>query len=157
MSSLSGVSNVLDQVRLILQERGVEYELDTDAELRIAYGSAHVGLRVRDFQGATVIVVKSRVLTEVPVEGESECFVLRSLNDRNRSLPFGKFYLDAAAREVIAEYEIVGDHLQDAELMNAVVSVARMADDHDDLMQEEFRGGRRAVDRAGEDEAAQPF
>jgi hypothetical protein len=39
--------------------------------------------------------------------------------------------------------------LQDEELLSAVGSVARTADEHDDALQDDFGTGLRASDRAG--------
>jgi hypothetical protein len=37
--------------------------------------------------------------------------------------------------------------LQDSEFMNALTTVARLADDHDDVLVRELGHGRRAADR----------
>ena len=87
---------------------------------------------------------KARV---VSLTDEEEFRLLRSLNERNRTLPYGKFFFDAAAGEIHVEYELLGDELQDAEFVNALTTVARLADDHDDVLMDEVGHGRRAADR----------
>jgi Putative bacterial sensory transduction regulator len=69
------------------------------------------------------------------------------LNERNRTLPYGKFFFDPAAGEIHVEYELLGDDLQESEIINALTTVARLADDHDDVLVGELGHGRRAADR----------
>jgi hypothetical protein len=148
---------VLEEVRLILQRRGVGYVEAAGGTLHIQYGSAEARIGFRRAADATIVTVSSVVLDHVQVEGDTELRLLRSLNDRNRRLPFGKFFLDLESGELVIEYEILGDELDEPELMTALVAVASLADDHDDLIQEEFETGRRAAERHGWDEVSRPF
>lgn len=148
---------VVEQVRLILQARGIEYHVSPSHEIHIDYGSARVEVAFRSAAGETIIRVLALVLDELEIDDEVEFRILRSLNDRNRTLPFGKFVLDRERAEVQVEYEILGDHLQDPEFMTALTAVAGLADDHDDLLQSEFGTGRRAADRHGRGEAVRIF
>jgi Putative bacterial sensory transduction regulator len=156
-SALSQVDEVAEQVRLTLQRRGVRFEEPANGRFRIQHGSADVDVEVRSSAGATVIKTSALVLDAMDADSETELRVLRSLNDRNRALPYGKFWFDAEKGEVAVEYDMLGDHLQDPELMTALVSIAGLADDHDDLLQEELGTGRRAADRAGRDVAPPQF
>ena len=144
-------------MRLILQGRGIAYTMTPSQELKIDYGSAEAVVGFRASAGETVIIASALVLDELHLDDALEFRMLRSLNDRNRTLPFGKFVLDREAGEVRVEYEILGDHLQDPEFMTALGAVAGLADDHDDLLQREFGTGRRAADRHGRTDAARTF
>ena len=130
-----------------LIDRGIRFERREDAALRIPHGSAEVLVDFDDLAGGTVIRVSALVLDELDLAPEDEPSALRALNDRNRSVRFAKFMLDAGATSVRLEYDLLGDYLQPEELINAVTAVAQMADDHDELLREELGGGRRAADR----------
>lgn len=149
--------HVVDQVRLILQSRGIQYEVLPEGVLKIDYGSAETIISFRWSAGETVILVSSRVLEDLSIDDALEFRILRSLNDRNRTLPFGKFMLDRESASVSVEYEILGDHLQDPEFMTALSAVAVLADDHDDLLQQEFGTGRKAAERRGRPDAIRSF
>jgi hypothetical protein len=141
------VGSTLDLARLALQAHGVAYEIETGDRLAIDYGSARLTIVVRRVGDSTVMRVSACVVDAVSVSGEAELRLLRSLNERNRTLPYGKFFLDAATGEIHVEYELLGDDLQESELMNALTTVARLADDHDDVLVGELGHGRRAADR----------
>ena len=130
-----------------LIERGIRFERRNDAALRIPHGSAEVLVDIDDLAGGTVIRVSALVLDELELAPEEESTALRALNDRNRSVRFAKFVLEQGAGSITLEYDLLGDYLQPEELINAVTAVARMADDHDDLLRAELGGGRRAADR----------
>lgn len=147
----------IEQVRLILQARGIRYEENRGNSLTIQYGSAEAQIGFRRTGDATVIALSSIVLDEVVLDSDRELHLLRSLNDRNRRLPFGKFFLDGERGELVVEYEILGEDLSEVELMTALVAVASLADDHDDLIQDEFDTGRRASERHGRGEVARSF
>ena len=83
-------------------------------------------------------MISACVLDEVDLATRTSSALLRSLNERNRSLPYGKFFFDRPRGEIQVEYELLGDHLQDAEFMNALTTVAELADDHDDLLKQEL-------------------
>jgi hypothetical protein len=130
-----------------LIERGIRFERRADAAIRIPHGSAEVLVDVDDLAGGTVIRVSALVLDELELAPEQESTALRALNDRNRSVRFAKFLLEQGSGCITLEYDLLGDHLQPEELINAVTAVAQMADDHDDLLREELGAGRRAADR----------
>ena len=149
------LDEVTQQVRLTLHERGIDY-VRLDGALLVHYGSADVEIAFRSDTGTT-IDVSSCVLDELELTPEREIQILRSINDRNRSLRFGAFHLDAEERKLYVRYELVGDFLQPEELMNALTAIAHVADDHDDLMMREFGTGRRGSDRAGRAEVVPAF
>ena len=141
------VASTIELARLNLQSHGLAYELEADDRLGIDYGSARLTVVVRRTGESSVMHVSACVLDAIAVSGDEELRLLRSLNERNRTLPYGKFFLDLAAGEIHVEYELLGDYMQDEEFMNALTTVARLADDHDDVLKAELGHGRRGADR----------
>jgi hypothetical protein len=149
---------LVEVVRLILQRRGIDYDMTSTDEIRVRHGSADVCLSFSAGAGRSVISLSADVLSDCRVDApEDHHRVLRSLNDRNRSLQFGKFFLDEDRAAIVLRYELLADHLQDEELLNGLVAVAQAADDHDDLLLSEFRTGLRASDRSGREPTEQAF
>jgi hypothetical protein len=134
-------------VEAALAERGIRFERRSGPVLHIPHGSAEVMVGFDDLAGATVIRVSAVVLDELGLSTDAEPAALRALNDRNRSVRFAKFVLEPGGGDIRLEYDLLGDYLQPEELINAVTSVAQMADDHDDLLRQELGSGRRAADR----------
>jgi hypothetical protein len=141
------VSSTIELARLALQAHGLSYEIEADDRLAIDYGSARLAIVVRRTGESSVMRVSACVVDAVVVSDDDEFRLLRSLNERNRSLPYGKLFFDRAAGEIHIEYELLGDDLQDSEFMNALTTVARIADDHDDILVGELGHGRRADER----------
>ena len=102
--------------------------------------------------------MRAVVLCDVATaDQEAEIRLLRSLNDRNARLQYGRFFYEPDQRRIIHDFQILGSDLQPAELMNGLVSVARTADEHDDLLREELGTGARASDLAGRGDAGASF
>lgn len=139
--------SVVELVEGILTDRELRFSRESGPIFRLPHGSAQVSLEFDDLGGGSVIRVSALVLDELEQNGDDDLSALRAVNDRNRTLRFGKFIWDAEKREIRLEYNLLGDWLQPEELMNALTSVAQMADAHDDLLQEELGSGRRAADR----------
>lgn len=141
------MQSLVDEVRLVLQRHGVEYDALSPDELRIHHGSADVQLTCST--GArSVVSLSSDVLSECDIREDGRLRALRGLNDRNRSLSFGKFFYDEEARTIVLRYDLLADHMQDEELLHALYAVAQTADDHDDLLQSELGTGLRASERS---------
>lgn len=140
-------ASLADFVEETFRERDLGFDREIGPCFRLPHGSAEVILEFDDLGGGAVIRVSAVVLDELDVDEEREEVALRALNDRNRSLRFGKFTWESATRQIRLEYDLLGDYLQPEELMNAVAAVARLADDHDDLLRDELGSGRRASDR----------
>jgi Putative bacterial sensory transduction regulator len=141
------VASTIDLARLALQAHEIGYDVEAGDRLGIDYGSARLTIVVRRIGESSVMRFSACVVDAVSVSGDGEVRLLRSLNERNRTLPYGKFFFDPTAGEIHLEYELLGDDLQDSEFMNALTTVARLADDHDDVLVRELGHGRRAADR----------
>lgn len=146
---------LFDKVRQILAEREIEFQ-ESSGQILVHHGSAEVAITVSEEQAT--IGMSAVVLYEVELgDAEDETRVLRSLNDRNARLQYGRFYYDPDARRIVHDIRILGSHLQPPELMNGLISVARTADEHDDLLYAELGTGVRAADHTGRSEAPVPF
>ena len=145
----TAIDRTIDQARLVLQGRGLGYELVGDDCLEVGYGSAVLSIAVKAMGDSTVMLITACVLDHVMLDDdEAEFALLRGLNERNRVVPYGKFFFDRPRGEIHVEYELLGDHLQDEEFLNALTTVAELADKHDDFLQQELAGGRRATERS---------
>jgi hypothetical protein len=141
------VASAVDIARLTLQSHDIAYEVEADDRLAIHYGSARLSVLIRRTGESAVIRMSACVLDEVAVQGDEELRFLRSLNERNRTLSYGKFFYVARQGEIHVEYEILADDVQRSEFMNALTTVARLADDHDEILLRELGQGRRVGDR----------
>jgi hypothetical protein len=155
---LEQMSSDLDEtVRMVLQQRAIEHYLGPTGVVTIPYGSAEIRVETRVAAGQSIVSVTADVLSEIGTDEQLELPVLRAMNERNRSAPFGRFSYDLERGTIVAEYEILAGSMQDEELMNAVTAVARLADDHDDVLQSELGVGLRASDRLGREPVHQGF
>jgi hypothetical protein len=148
---------IVDVLRLMMQRRGVRYELLAPDEFLVQHGSAEVRVTFRRSSAGGVIALSAEVLSDCDIQPGDELRVLRSLNERNRAVEFGKFFLDEHFRTVVLRHEILGDHLQDEELLHALGALARTADDQDDALQDDFGTGLRASDRGGQSPVGPAF
>lgn len=136
-------SQVHRNVAAILDHNGLPHSPE-DEGFAVRFSSAllHVGLsRI----GAQVIItLRAPVLREVPHQRRAE--LLDVLNGLNRETHFGKWAFYDGERLVALEYDLLGDYLQEDELMTAIAALARVADQQDDLLQQRF-GGHRAYEQ----------
>ena len=144
---MAGTVEILGFVENTLTERAIRYALSDGPTVSVPHGSAEVSIEFDDLGGSTVVRVSAVVLDELDLRDGDDAGALRAINDRNRTLRFGKFVLEADSRRITLEYDLLGGFLQPEEVVNAVTSVAQMADEHDDRLLRELGSGRRAVDR----------
>lgn len=130
------------QIEGILEGNGLGWT-EEGGDVFLRFNSALVRIGLADWGTQTLIQIRSNVLTRLD-RGEAAS-ILRAVNRLNCETSFGKwaFYEDEAT--LCLEYDLLADHLQEAELMTALAAVARLADSHDDGLQVVL-GGRRAFD-----------
>lgn len=141
---------IIEQVHGILGRAEIGFVLGQD---RVSYlvpvpgGSAAVLIEFHDWgRDQTMISLRSEVLVEVEVGEDNRVQVLEHLNALNQASLFGRFHLDADMSTVVLQHDLLGDHLQSDELINALFTVGVLADDADDQLLREFGSGKRAVD-----------
>jgi len=128
----------------ILDSNGLTWT-EQDGYFSLRFASAQLNLGFATLGEQTVITLRAPVLREVPVEPQAEA-ILATLNRLNRESHFGKWALYDEERVIALEYDLLGDHLQEDELMTALTMLARLADQQDDLLQRQFGGSRSFED-----------
>ncbi len=108
----------------------------------LRFSSAGVSIELTNWGSQTLIQISSQVLAEVG--GETD-IVLGEVNRLNEESQFGRWVFYVKSRAIAVEYDLLGDHLQENELMTALAALARAADYHDDHLQKQV-GGRRAFE-----------
>lgn len=134
------LARIGQQVRAILESNGLRWH-EQDTGLALRFSSAIVHVTLAKFGDQALIQLRSNVLCDL---GRSDD-VLHHVNNLNSATLFGKWVYYADERIIALEYDLLGDHLQEEELMTALAAVARLADRHDDLLQAQL-GGRKSVE-----------
>jgi hypothetical protein len=86
-----------------------------------------------------LIELRSDVLRDVPADPAA---VTQKLNELNCEEVFGRWVFYRSDRTIALEYDMLGDHLQEPELMAAFTSIAQLADYYDDVLKATFGGSR---------------
>lgn len=105
----------------------------------LRFSSAGVVIDLRPWGDQTLIHFSSQVLSGIEVPAS---IALNEVNDLNKASHFARWVYYDDSRSIALEYDILGDHLQENELMTALNSLARQADYHDDRLQRKLRGRR---------------
>jgi hypothetical protein len=136
-------SQVRRNVVAILDHNGLPHS-DDDNGYAVRFSSALLRVGFSSIGTQVVITLGATVLRGVQVA--DRIGLLNRLNDLNQETHFGKwvFYDDETA--IAVEYDLLGDHLQEDELMTAIAALARVADREDDLLKDVF-GGLRAFEQ----------
>jgi len=107
--------------------------------LYLRFASASVAIEFAKWGEQTLIEISFHVLTDV--EGGTKRILL-AINELNKASNFGRWIYYIETRTISVEYDMLGDHLQEDELMTSLAAVARLADRHDDILKQEFGGSR---------------
>ncbi|HEY3763519.1 MAG TPA: YbjN domain-containing protein [Gaiellales bacterium] len=148
------MQRVIEQVAGILHRNGVEF--DTRAEgtqYRILLDSSATFVSFTDFGGRSVISLYSPILQEVD-EADQRGAILEALNDLNAASRFGRFVYYPELRVIALEYDLLGDDLQEAELLNAVGLVAETANAQDEELKVILGTGLRYQEADSSDDEA---
>lgn len=138
-------SQVRHRAEAILESNGLRpTRKNEDLVLRFASAAVVVGFfRV----GAQVVItLRSPVLSDISLGHVATEEVLLEVNKRNCDTHFGKWVFYEDVRVIAVEYDLLGDHLQEEELLTAIAAIARLADSGDDALQQQLGTGRRAAD-----------
>ncbi len=127
---------VQKRIEEILSAAGYPYTVE-DGRARLEYGSTAVFISAHQWQERyTIVELVAPVLQDVPSSPE----LLERLNDQNEKLYFGKAYW--RNDEVWLAHNLLGDRLDNEELIASVGILAVVADHLDDELKQKF-GGRR--------------
>lgn len=140
---MATVAETKDRVQTYLT-RHAPVSIDSDGDLSVSMGSARVFVRVREHPGgeATLVDCWAIALAEVPVTPDLYEFIATGSD----SFIFGHLSLavDDASNTgmVFLSHRLLGDYLDEDELMYVVGGLVSSADDIDDDLKDRF-GGRR--------------
>ena len=142
---MTTVDEVTAKVQRILQNRGLFVEL-RGGEFWVPYESTRCRVSVKKFgTDKTVVDLAAIVLGDVKVTGK----LLEYIGQRSSDFIFGNLALLHIEGQkegiVIFRHAILGDYLDEEELMTSLAAVVTTADQLDDELKAKF-GGRRAID-----------
>lgn len=136
------VAAVRERVERILVERG--FVDDPDWGLHGASGSSRVFVSVQHhLERSTAIGVACPVLLDIDLSDELALDAMAIAD----ATAIGRFAYTEARRELWFEHTILGDDLQEVELLRACEAVAEVADREDERLATAY-GGRRYLDLA---------
>jgi len=138
---------VLEQVFGILGMEGVAFSPNADkTSMLVPYGSSGVYISIRDWGESTIVYLRATVLGEIERSDERTQTIFGILNEANKKSSFGKLYYDTEESQIILEYDLLGDHLDGSELMNALRVLTTMADELDERLSTEIGSGMKSKD-----------
>jgi hypothetical protein len=130
------------QIGAILEGNSLTWTETDTGGMFLRFSSAGVAIEVSRWGSQTLIQISSNVLSGVEAATKR---VLKEVNRLNMESQFGRWVYYKDSRTVSVEYDLLGDHLQEDELMTGLAALARAADHHDDQLQRAL-GGRRAFE-----------
>ena len=134
----------IEQVAGILVREELKFQTAPDgAGYRLLFGSTAVFINFMTWRDGVSITVSAPILQDIDPGAPGAAIALNRLNELNMNHRFIKFVFDEGA--LMAIYDLLGDRLQAAELLNAVYVVAAAADHLDDELIDEI-GGKRFED-----------
>ena len=137
-----GLERLRKQVLAILEGNGFAWTAHDDG-LELRFSSAVVSITFSNWGSQALIHLRANVLSGLG--SSTAAAALEEANNLNCDTVFGRwvYYIDGGI--LALEYDLLGDHLQEPELMTALATIARRADHYDDKLQLVL-GGRRATD-----------
>lgn len=133
-------AKIRQQTIAIFDNNGLRW-VEQEGGYSLRFASARVLVGFTPLGEQTVIALRAPVLHDVPLDDGASA-ALQALNELNRATHFGKWTLYEDERLIVVEYDLLGNHLQENELMTALTMLARLADQQDDFLQRKFGGGR---------------
>jgi hypothetical protein len=132
----------LEQVAGILLREDFKFDTSVDGRsYRLLFGTAGVFIHFSVWNETSVAIkVHSPVVQDIDPESPGGAEALNLLNELNQAHLFVKFRMVGGT--LVAEYDLLGDHLQATELRNALLTVASAADSLDDDLADRL-GGKR--------------
>lgn len=127
------------QVAAILEGNTLSWTDTPDGGMYLRFSSAGVSIDFRSWGSQTLIEISSNVLSDVRAETKQ---VVKEVNRLNVDARFGRWVYYKKLRTIAIEYDLLGDHLQENELMTALAALARAADYHDDQLKSSLLGNR---------------
>tara|TARA_X000001036_G_C20500203_1_gene733542 strand:- start:304 stop:738 length:435 start_codon:yes stop_codon:yes gene_type:complete len=144
---MANIQDVSNKVQRILSQN-FQTELGSDGDWVIRLDSTYVRIRCHEWgpdSESVIISVNSLIIHSVPLTSELAMEVAQ------QGYVFGTLRLlvdpeSEANSMVVFEYALLGDYLDEDELVRAVVAIGATADDIDDEWQKKH-GGKRTIDQ----------
>ncbi len=134
--------HVRKQIIAILEANSLNWsETQTDG-MYLRFSSAGVSIELASWGVQTLIQISANVLTDITATGRA---ARREVNRLNGESQFCRWVYYRESKTISVEYDLLGDHLQENELMTCLAALARAADFHDDNLRVVL-GGRQAFD-----------
>lgn len=130
------------QVLAILDANKLVWTETPTGGMYLRFGSAGITIRLDGLGKQTLIQINSHVL--VGIKGKTKS-ILTTINDLNMKSHFGRWIYDRDTSTIIVDYDLLGDDLQENELLTPLLTLARLADHYDDVLQRTL-GGVRAFE-----------
>jgi hypothetical protein len=131
------------KIEAILEGNGLRWSNEGQT-IVLRFASAIVNIDLADWGAQTLIQLRSSILTGLT--GEATEKILPEINKLNCDTLFGKWVYYEIEATLALEYDLLGDYLQEEELMTALATIARLADHHDDILQGKL-GGHKGADK----------
>jgi hypothetical protein len=150
---------VIEQVSGILGMNDIKFMTHQNKRsFLVPYQSAGVYIDFFDWGESTGISLNALVLEQVDSSGERRLKILETLNQKNGAVPFGRFHFAEEEGVIRLDYQLFGDELDAAELMNGLGVIATLADESDDELRDEIGSGVRAEEvwQHAQDDATSP-
>jgi len=134
--------HVRKQIIAILEANSLSWSETQTGGMYLRFSSAGVSIDLAPWGLQTLIQISADVLTDITAAGRA---ARREVNRLNGESQFCRWVYYRESKTVSVEYDLLGDHLQENELMTCLAALARAADFHDDKLRGVL-GGRQAFD-----------
>lgn len=124
---------VRKQIAAILEANSLTWADTPTGGMYLRFSSAGVAIEIGNWGAQTLIQISSNVLSQVEAEPKQ---AYKEVNRLNVTSEFGRWVYYKDSRTVTVEYDLLGDHLQENELMTGLAALARAADYYDDRLKE---------------------
>jgi hypothetical protein len=128
---------VRKQISAILEANSLTWTDTSTGGMYLRFSSAGVSIEIGSWGAQTLIQISSNVLSRVEAEPKR---AYKEVNGLNAASEFGRWVYYKNSRLIAVEYDLLGDHLQENELMTGLAAVARAADFHDERLKERLGG-----------------
>lgn len=134
--------HVQKQIAAILEANALTWSKTPTDGMYLRFSSAGVSIELSGWGAQTLIQICADVLTDIESPGR---LARREVNRLNAESQFCRWVYYRESKTIAVEYDLLGDHLQENELMTSLAALARAADYHDDHLKQTL-GGRRAFE-----------
>ena len=153
---MSGESAALENLRTrigdYLRETIGRYEVTRDGSYSLRHGTTRLIINPRGLSGTDKTIATIFAFVAIDVNVTNDLF--KYLNEINKGITFGKFFVIEDKKLVICQHSLLGGTLDKDELSVGIAAVAYTSDQYDEKIIKSF-GGKRCID--AETEALRRF